>query len=60
MLRVESKLMDTQELFLNKNLEDAKITRGKIEFKHVSFHMMVKPSLKILVLCLENQTVALW
>ena len=30
--------MDTQELIPEqKNLEDAKITRGKIEFKHVSF-----------------------
>lgn len=56
------KLMDTQELIPEqKNLEDAKITRGKIEFKHVSFSYDGKNQVlkDISFVADENQTVAL-
>lgn len=56
------KLLDTQELIPEqKNLEDAKITRGKIEFKHVSFSYDGKNQVlkDISFVADENQTVAL-
>lgn len=56
------KLMDTQELIPEqKNLEDAKITRGKIEFRHVSFSYDGKNQVlkDISFVADENQTVAL-
>ncbi|MDZ5576997.1 ABC transporter ATP-binding protein [Enterococcus cecorum] len=56
------KLMDMQELIPEqKNLEDAKITRGKIEFKHVSFSYDGKNQVlkDISFVADENQTVAL-
>lgn len=56
------KLLDTQELIPEqKNLTDAKITKGKIEFKNVSFSYDGKNQVlkNISFVADENQTVAL-